>query len=110
MPRPLTEKERATLKHMLTALPAQHPAHAQIAAVQAGAACGCGTCPSIELLAGSESGTERLVIGSAAPGALLLLFVDGGRPSHLELAPVDDDVRFSEFPPMSELEPPWLEP
>ena len=73
--------------------------------IRAGDRCGCGTCPSIELVVDERPGTAggpRIVLVAGVAGALLLLFVDGGRPSYLELAPVGDE-RITEFPPADEI-------
>ena len=73
--------------------------------------CDCGTCPSIEMRPqdrlddehredqGEDSNwSERIVLTAGTPGAMLLLFIDDGSPSYLELAPIDDDQNFTEFP------------
>ncbi|PFG36022.1 hypothetical protein ATL41_0726 [Flavimobilis soli] len=41
------------------------------------------------------------MLEASAAGALLLLFVDDDRFSYLELAPLDDDASFAEFPAAS---------
>ncbi|CAM4085189.1 hypothetical protein [Helcobacillus massiliensis] len=59
--------------------------------------CGCGLCPSIELepepAPDHPSGGERIVLSAdlADGSALVLLFIDGGVPSYLEVAPFGDD-------------------
>ena len=69
---------------------------ATVDATRVGRPCGCGTCPSVELvdLDGGERGSElsRVVLAGDVPGALVLLFVDDDLPSYLELAPLEDDV------------------
>lgn len=87
----------------------------RVPVTMAGARCTCGTCPSIELVTGGSSAGDpprrggpsagdrpRRVLSAHVPGALLLLFVDGGVPSYLELAPIAD-THFAEFPPATEL-------
>lgn len=73
--------------------------------------CDCGTCPSIELRPRSRlddehredqgddgNWSERIVLTAGTPGAMLLLFIDDDSPCYLELAPIDDDQSFTEFP------------
>lgn len=76
------------------------------ATMLAGRSCGCGRCPSIELLdesGGEIMGPDRLLLSgwidadSLKGAATLLLFIDGGRPSYLELAPLADNI-YAEFP------------
>jgi len=73
--------------------------------IRVGERCRCGTCPSIVLE--DEDGpvppsdTQR-VLEVDCPGALLYLFIQDGRPSYLELAPLNDEV-FDEFPAVEEL-------
>lgn len=69
---------------------------AQLPGVRAGERCGCGTCPSIVLT--DEAGTpsrqpdDRAVLEGWTEDALILLFVEGDRLSHLELAPLGEAV------------------
>lgn len=77
----------------------------QVPGVLAGATCACGTCPSIELE--DERGTvpttgSRVVLTAATRDALLLLFIDGDRPSYLELAPTGE-TPIDSFPSTGEL-------
>ena len=80
---------------------------AQVPATRAGRRCGCGTCPSIELTdaTGSTLGRGRsgVVLEAGVPGALLLLFVDHGRLSYLELAPLTEDAVFRQFPAVEDI-------
>ncbi len=111
VPRPLTTREREALIALVGRGTPSDGAEitaddrkrwlAQVPSTHAGARCRCGTCPSIELT--DEAGTtadsdDRVVLEASAEGAMLLLFVDDGRLSYLELAPLDDDVSFAEFP------------
>lgn len=69
--------------------------------------CECNTCPSIELVdstgrAASGEGA-RVVLSADAPGLIVLLFIDDGRLSYLEGAPVSDGQAFIEFPPAHDL-------
>ncbi|MFB9376692.1 hypothetical protein ACFFKU_04235 [Kineococcus gynurae] len=118
-PRPLTERERATLVWMIDNGVAfsdeDEPVtsddrrrwRAQVPGTRVGRGCGCGACPSIDLTDadGVIPGWEesRIVLSGETDGAMLLLFVDDDRLSYLELAPLDDDARFAEFPPEEEL-------
>jgi len=73
----------------------------QIGDARAGKRCECGQCPSIEIEIGdgrTPTGGDRVVLEASNPSASLLLFIDGGRLSYLELAPHGDE-RFDEFPP-----------
>ena len=111
VPRPLTTREREALIALVeqgtpsggTEITADDRKRwlAQVPSTHAGARCRCGICPSIDLT--DEAGTtadsdDRVVLEASAEGAMLLLFVDDGRLSYLELAPLDDDVSFAEFP------------
>ena len=73
--------------------------------------CDCGTCPSVGMrpLSRIDDGqrddqgsdgdwSQRVVLTAGAPGAMLLLFIDDDYPSYLELAPIEDDLSFTEFP------------
>lgn len=68
---------------------------AQVAQTRAGRRCGCGSCPSVDLtdLAGvtPDRQDSRVVIEAGTTDALLLLFIDDGRLSYLELAPLDEE-------------------
>lgn len=116
MGRDLTARERGVLTFMIDhAVPfagdlsipeeTRRRLRDQIATTRAGARCACGTCPSIELQdaeGATADGGSRIVLTAGAPGASLLLFVDGDRLSYLELAPHGDDV-VAEFPPVPTL-------
>src|SRR5690606_3629068 len=86
-------------------LPEEHPARAEVSSVEAVGACGCGTCPSIELspAEGVEEGASRLVVSADHPEALLLLFVDGGHLSFLVAAEWRDDHPVLQFPRQEEI-------
>lgn len=73
--------------------------------------CDCGTCPSVGMSPLSRIGDEqrddqggdgdwsqRVVLTAGISGAMLQLFIDDDYPSYLELAPIDDDLSFTEFP------------
>lgn len=118
MIRDLTDREREVLLLMIARAPAHGDESSATAAdrlrwreqagtVRAGRPCGCGTCPSVELVDEDgrtpEGRSSRVVLSAGAPGALVLLFVDDDRLSYLELAPDEDEV-FEEFPPAAELD------
>lgn len=59
-------------------------------------ACGCGLCPSVEFAYQGipvDCASPRIVLGAGTTrkDALVLLFIDGGKPSYLEVCPVEDD-------------------
>ncbi|MGO0605238.1 hypothetical protein [Brevibacterium linens] len=73
--------------------------------------CDCGTCPSIGMRpqnrldderrndqGGDGDWSDRTVLTAGSPGAMLLLFIDDDYPSYLELAPIDEDQSFTDFP------------
>ncbi|MGC2938919.1 MULTISPECIES: hypothetical protein [unclassified Brevibacterium] len=79
--------------------------------------CDCGTCPSIGMRphlhvddesrddqGGDGDWSNRVVLAAGTAGAMLLLFIDDGCPSYLELAPIDDDLSFGEFPDPASVE------
>ncbi|MCT1558419.1 hypothetical protein M3A96_09870 [Helcobacillus massiliensis] len=107
-PRQLTGPERALLEAMiLRAVPGGGEAVptgadrdrwlGMLDAFVVSGECGCGLCPSIELepepAPDHPSGGERIVLSAdlADGSALVLLFIDGGVPSYLEVAPFGDD-------------------
>lgn len=74
--------------------------------------CDCGFCPSIGMkpvarvddASRDDSGglgdySSRIILDAAVDGCMLLLFIDDDIPSYLELAPVDEELVYSEFPP-----------
>lgn len=71
----------------------------------AGEACGCGTCPSIELADADglvRHGSSSHVLVGGDGHILVLLHIIGDRPSYLEGAPVDDR-RVASFPDAARL-------
>lgn len=81
----------------------------QVARTRAGRRCGCGSCPSIELtdLAGATPDMQdsRVVFEASTTDAVLLLFIDDGRLSYLELAPLDEESHVK-FPDPQRLQVP----
>ena len=129
MTRQLTGRERAVLEAMIVGANDHEPAaiidpsdraawRDTVPHLVVDSACECGACPSISLVINQQPGTDavrgdrpgrgsdddRLVLSASAPGAYLLLFIDRGVPSYLELAPLDDDAVFTEFPAVSQLQ------
>lgn len=118
MIRDLTERERDVLAFMVDSAQtfAGDPPvleedrgrwRAQLVRAHAGRACGCGSCPSIEIETGPDTNVatatgHRIVLTAAHPDATLLLFVDDDRLSCLELAPHGDEA-FAEFPLVDQL-------
>ena len=47
---------------------------------------------------GDGDWSQRVVLAAGISGAMLQLFIDDDYPSYLELAPIDDDLSFTEFP------------
>lgn len=78
---------------------------AQVPETFAGTRCGCGTCPSIELVDAEgctpDAEKTRIVLEASTDGALLLLFIDDDRLSYLELAPTEPEAAFDAFPAAS---------
>lgn len=70
-----------------------------------GEQCGCGTCPSFKLELGAEPvpapGRRRHILGAGTATARILLFIDDGIPSELEIAPGVDPI--DEVPDPSEV-------
>ncbi|WP_119696502.1 hypothetical protein [Microbacterium halotolerans] len=115
-PRNLTQRERDVLAAMIERgerdddIPhAQDAAEretwlAQVDDTLAYGSCGCSECPSIELGDASGPATDdepRVVLSASTDSAYLMLFIDAGRLSYLELAPLDEPVL--DFPPAAEL-------
>ncbi|MDN8547973.1 hypothetical protein PUW81_002515 [Microbacterium sp. NM3R9] len=75
----------------------------RLATANAGEACRCGTCPSIQLIGDASPSRDiglRTVLSAEIPAATLLLFVDRGQLRYLELAPHGDEP-FAEFPALA---------
>lgn len=109
VPRNLKSHEVNVLRMMIeqgAASPLREQLLAQIPDLQAWNTCGCGTCPSISL-GDHESEYEDLpgsvVIEAWTEGAGLVLFIDGVRPTYLELYPIAEGRIFTEFPPVADI-------
>lgn len=112
-PRPLTVAERDVLTAMVqhaddpggpaVTLSQRRRWLAQVPAIMVHGRCPCGTCPTIDLLAEVGSTSRRIVLGAAAEGMGLALFIDDDRLSRLEAFPLSDDGTVLAFPPASQL-------
>ena len=109
--RPLADRERDLLVALI-ARGTEHGADRVIAAsdrerwagqlpgVMVHGMCGCGTCPSIDLVPeGYDRPTtaRQTVLEASTADAFLLVFIDDDRPAYLELAPFGEDP-ITEFP------------
>ncbi|MFT3876610.1 MAG: hypothetical protein QM708_09345 [Propioniciclava sp.] len=113
MDRPLSSREQQVLVAMIDhagafddqATPtaaARSGWRARVPGLRVDGVCGCGTCPSISLADRSapapDAAEGRVVLMAGLTDALVLLFIDRGVPSYLELAPHDDEIVYPEFP------------
>ena len=70
-----------------------------------GGRCECGQCPSFSLtLEGAlvPESADRVMLSASSSQALVMLFIDDGVPSYLEVAPMSDDV-VEELPSVEQL-------
>ena len=102
LPRPLTQREQDVLHLLVGSLRPGHPARAEASTVQVVGRCTCETCPTINFTLSETDFTTREVIHAGHPSGLILLFIDDGHLSCLELAP-NDNTPVLEFPPASEI-------
>lgn len=113
MARPLTVTEHETLVAMITragelsgertvTADERQAWLARVPDLRVDEMCECGSCPSISLVAEPPArvteGADRVVLGAALSDGLVLLFIDDGVPSYVELAPHDDETAYAEFP------------
>lgn len=78
----------------------------QLPGVMVHGTCGCGTCPSIDLVRGSgdrPTPSRQTVLEASTSIAFLLLFIEDDRPTYLELAPFGDEP-ITEFPLVADVE------
>lgn len=78
----------------------------QLADVSVHGTCGCGSCPSIDLVPESDDQptmARQTVLEASTSTASLLLFIEGDRPTYLELAPWGDET-IAEFPLVADVE------
>ncbi|WP_137825547.1 hypothetical protein [Brevibacterium sp. 2SA] len=93
-PTPITDTQRALWE-------------ANLAEVVVTSECGCETCPSVDLEPVGDAiarSDDALILNGYVPDALLLLFIDEGVPSYLELAPLDESVVYTQFPPAERID------
>lgn len=119
MARSLTDAERRLISAMITSAKAadpdrlngsvawrnwRHELHEMIDRLSVGELCDCGKCPSFELLFDGQKvprSKDSIILEAFIPEGLVMLFIDEGKPSYLEIAP-NLDVRV-ELPPESAL-------
>ena len=78
----------------------------QLADISVHGTCGCGSCPSIDLVPESDdrpSTARQTVLEASTSTASLLLYIEGDRPTYLELAPWGDEP-ITEFPLVADVE------
>ena len=105
MARSLTDAERQLISAMITSAKATDPAqydkaetwqrwrhelHEMLDRITVGEACDCGKCPSFQLLVDNlpvPSGRRQIILEAFIAEGIVMLFVDDGKPSYLEIAP-----------------------
>ena len=105
MARSLTEAERQLISAMITSAKATNPSQydtqetwqnwrqdllQMLDRITAGDACECGKCPSFQLLVDNKpvpAGKNQIILEAFISEGLVMLFVDDGIPSYLEIAP-----------------------
>lgn len=69
--------------------------------------CRCGQCPSVSLALPDASpqrtDAPRTIVDASLPDALVMLFIDAGVPSYLELAPLGEATTYESFPAPAQL-------
>lgn len=105
MARSLTDAERLLIHAMITSAKATDPAvdqtkttsedwrhklHEMLDRITVGQACDCGKCPSVQLLIDDKpvpAGKSQIILEAFISQGIVMLFVDDGKPSYLEIAP-----------------------
>lgn len=105
MARSLTDAERQLISAMISSAKATNPdqlespqawqdwreaLHGMVDRITVGASCACGKCPSVQLLVDDEpvpAGQTQIILEAFISEGIVMLFVDDGRPSYLEIAP-----------------------
>lgn len=105
MARSLREAERQLISAMITSAKATDPAQYDnqqtwqdwretlletIDRITVGEACDCGKCPSVQLLIDEQpvpTGKSQIILEAFISEGIVMLFVDDGLPSYLEIAP-----------------------
>lgn len=113
MARSLTEAERQLISAMITSAKATDPDHFEtqqawqdwraglqemVDRISAGEPCDCGKCPSFQLLIDDKpvpAGQSQVILEAFVSEGIVMLFVDDGHPSYLEIAPnLDEELDF----------------
>lgn len=105
MARSLTDGERQLISAMISSAKAANPdelesqqawqgwreaLHGLVDRISVGAACACGKCPSFQLLIDEQpvpAGHTQIILEAFISEGIVMLFVDDGHPSYLEIAP-----------------------
>lgn len=121
MSRPLSAKEKAVLTVMIESGTSfdDEPSNEErrqfltwVDKVEVTGACGCTACESVELgIDGTtiECSEDRYVLSGDTEKVMVLLFVDDGKPSYLEVA-ATDGVSYAAIPEADEITFPTWEP
>lgn len=82
--------------------------HATLDTLRVTGSCGCGTCINLTLSNGTRPiGRHRVILNAHGPHEwLLLLFIDDGTITELEIAPASNDYPVVRLPSSSELTAP----
>jgi len=111
MARSLTDAERQLISAMITSAKATDPTqfdsqeawqswrdelHETLGRITVGEACDCGKCPSVQLLIDDQPvppSESQIILEAFIAEGIVMLFVDDGYPSYLEIAPnLDEDL------------------
>lgn len=105
MARTLTASERQLISAMMTSAKATDPErfedqqawyqwrqelHDGLDRITVGASCDCGKCPSVQLLVDGQTvppGESQIILEAFVSEGIVMLFIDDGKPSYLEVAP-----------------------
>lgn len=105
MARSLTNAERQLISAMISSAQTTNPTVEETAAtgqqwrselremldrISVGDACDCGKCPSVQLLVDEQpvpAGKNQIILEAFLSDGIVMLFVDDGKPSYLEVAP-----------------------
>lgn len=109
MARSLNEGERQLISAMITSAKATNPEfftsqedweqwredlRSLMDRITAGEPCDCGKCPSFQLLVDGkpvQAGAKQVILEAFVSEGIVMLFVDDGKPSYLEIAPNLDE-------------------
>lgn len=105
MERSLTLSERQLISAMITSAKATDPdrfddqtawfqwrqeLHETLDRITGGESCDCGKCPSFQLLVDGQAvaaGESQVILEAFISEGIVMLFIDDGKPSYLEIAP-----------------------